>query len=86
MIKIEGEICQREGTLQQLTPIYFKVRHYDIMINGKPHYYYHQQTIAYAKEQLFLKGVEISKKPKKIEHRPSKIELFSFNIDLKSLI
>ncbi len=62
MVKIQCTECHKEGTLQKIGKRYYRIRHYTGMLNGKPHYAYHQVTEDYAKSSLALKGETIASK------------------------
>ena len=53
MVKIECQVCQKVGYLQQLGN-YFRVRHYagKNPETGKARFYYHQQTREYVLSQI----------------------------------
>jgi hypothetical protein len=58
-MKVECEQCHVIGYLQQLTPNYFRIRHYS---NGK--FFYHQISKEYAEQKLKELNVpQISLKP-----------------------
>jgi hypothetical protein len=60
MVKIECEVCHKEGYLQRIGNNYFRVRHYagKNPQTGKAKFYYHQQTKNYTETQLALKNTK----------------------------
>ena len=68
MVKIECEVCNQLGYLQQLGN-YFRVRHYAGMNpeTGKAKFYYHQQSKEYAETQLSLNEKQGNLKQQPIE-------------------
>jgi hypothetical protein len=58
MTKILCNTCNRIGYLQQLTPNYFRIRHYESLdpITHKPKFTYHQISKSYAESQITLKA------------------------------
>jgi hypothetical protein len=48
----ECEICHVKGTLQILSKTYARVRHYTKLLNGKPQFQYHRNSIQYVERML----------------------------------
>jgi hypothetical protein len=86
LVKIRCQICNNiEATLQQIgsSGNYYRCKHYSGMANGKPKFFYHQQTKTYAEQELSLKGVKLcSKKTRSIDIVKSAIE--PINAELRS--
>ena len=63
MVKISCEVCKLEGTLQKVGNNYYRIRYYDgVGSNSKPRFHYHQNSKAYALEELGkLRGTGVLK-------------------------
>jgi hypothetical protein len=84
MVKISCEVCGIEGTLQQLTPRHFRIKHYlgIDQTTKKPKCSYHQISKEYAEKSLKEKGVKIRSKKLRIDQT---FDLNNNYIDLNKL-
>ena len=51
------EQCHSLGMLQILTPSYARIRHYDKLVDGKPRFIYHRNSIEYVNRILESKPI-----------------------------
>jgi hypothetical protein len=51
-LKVECQVCHQFGYLQKIGQGYYRIRHYDKIINGKSTFYYHQISKTYAERCL----------------------------------
>jgi len=52
VVKIECEVCGILGTLQKVGRNYYRIRHYDGVVNSKPRFHYHQNSKEYVENLL----------------------------------
>ena len=46
-MKVECQVCHQFGYLQKIGQGYYRIRHYDKIVDGKSTFHYHQQTKEY---------------------------------------
>ena len=72
-MKVECQVCHQFGYLQKIGQGYYRIRHYDKIVDGKSTFHYHQQT----KEYIQSLHIDLSnnKDSNNIEHLNTPIDL-----------